>query len=224
MKDPKNPPPEPEKVPVPDAEKEPEKTPEKETVPPESPKTEKETAPKEPTTEEKLAALANQYLYLQAEYQNYRKRVAKDLADARQNAIADTLTPFLTVFDYLSMADNAAVKSDNVESIRQGLKMIIDQFFRAFGEIGVAPVESVGQAFDPQLHDAVAKEASESIPEGTVIREWSRAFKLGDKVLRPARVVVSSGAPKPETDPAEENAPSPGENGENPAPENAEAK
>ncbi len=153
---------------------------------------------KEPTIEEKFADLAQKYLYLQAEYQNYRKRVAKDIADTRALSAADTLTPFLTVFDYLSMADNAAVKSDNIDSIRQGLKMIIDQFFKVFDEIGVTPLESVNQKFDPQLHDAVAKEPSETVPEGTIIREWNRGFKLGDRLLRPARVVVSSGAPKAE--------------------------
>ncbi len=165
---------------------------------------EKKEEVKELTPEEKFAELAQKYLYLQAEYQNYRKRVAKDIADARALAVADTLTPFLTVFDYLSMADNAAVKSDNIESIRQGLKMIIDQFFKVFEEIGVTPLESVNQKFDPQLHDAVAKEPSETIPEGTIIREWNRGFKLGNRLLRPARVVVSAGAPQAENDPQKE--------------------
>ena len=158
----------------------------------------------EPSEEEKLrAALAeaqNKFLYLQAEYQNFRKRSVKDVADARSCAYADALTPFMTVFDYLSMADAAAVDSDNIESIRQGLKMIIAEFNKAFDTLGVTAVDAVGKPFDPALHEAVAHEASDSVPEGVVIKQWSSGFKMGGKLLRPARVVVSSGAPeeKPE--------------------------
>lgn len=158
----------------------------------------------EPTPEEKLAAelaqLQSKYLYLQAEYQNYRKRVAKDLADARAFTVADTLAPFLSVFDYLTMAENAAENTDNLEAVRQGLKMIMGEFFKAFDEIGVKKFESVGKKFDPSLHDAVANEPSETVPEGQIIREWSGGFKLGEKLLRPARVVVSAGKKAPETE------------------------
>lgn len=157
--------------------------------------------PAEPelTEEEKLrAALAeaqSKFLYLQAEYQNYRKRAVKDVADARSYAYADALNPFMTVFDYLAMADTAAVNSDNIESIRQGLKMIIAEFNKAFDTLGVTAIDAVGKPFDPALHEAVAHEASDSVPEGVVIRQWSSGFKMGEKLLRPARVVVSSGAP-----------------------------
>ena len=164
-----------------------------------------EARPAEPeqSEEEKLrgalAELQSKYLYLQAEYQNYRKRVAKDIADARSYAYADALGPFMTVFDFLAMADSAAVNSDNIESIRQGLKMIIAEFNKAFDSLGVKPLETVGKPFDPALHEAVAREASETVPEGVVIKQWSNGFKMGDKLLRPARVVVSDGVPKAES-------------------------
>ena len=157
---------------------------------------EKPAAP-EPTEEEKLrAALAeaqSKFLYLQAEYQNFRKRSVKDVADARSYAYADALNPFMTVFDYLAMADTAAVNSDNIESIRQGLKMIIAEFNKAFDALGVTAFDAVGKPFDPALHEAVAREASESVPEGVVLKQWACGFKMGGKLLRPARVVVSSG-------------------------------
>ena len=140
-----------------------------------------------------LADQQAKYLYLQAEYQNFRKRAAKDTADARSFAIADTLVPFLAVGDYLNMAKMAAEKSDNIDSIRQGLEMIIAEFFKAFDEAGVQKFESVGKVFDPQLHEAVSNEASDTVPEGVIIREWACGFKLGEKLLRPAKVVVSSG-------------------------------
>ena len=165
---------------------------------------EEPAAPAEPekSEEEKLreavAELQAKYLYLQAEYQNYRKRVAKDVADARSYAYADALGPFMTVFDFLAMADSAAMTSDNIESIRQGLKMIIGEFNKAFDTLGVKPLETVGKPFDPTLHEAVGHETSETVPEGVIIRQWSNGFKMGEKLLRPARVVVSDGAGKTE--------------------------
>ena len=165
-----------------------------------------ETAPQEETAaadpveelKKELEAAKNKYLYLQAEYQNYRRRAAKDISDARVHAIEDTLVPFLTVSDYLSMAASAADKSDNIEAIRQGLQMIIAQFFKAFEDLGVQKFESVGKAFDPNLHEAVSNEPSDVVAEGDIIREWSGGFKIGEKLLRPARVVVSSGPAKAE--------------------------
>ena len=170
-----------------------------------------ETAqPAEESAEEKLQRelkeCQDKYLYLQAEYQNYRKRVVKDLADARSYTVSDTLAPFLSVYDYLSMAGVAAEQSDNLEAIRMGLKMIMGEFFKAFEELGVSKLESVGKKFDPNLHEAVANEPSETVPEGEIIREWNCGFKRGDKLLRPARVVVSAGAEKKE-EPGEEETP-----------------
>ena len=140
-----------------------------------------------------LQALKEKLMYLEADYQNYRKRVVKDLSEARLCGTAGTLEPFLTVFDFLGMAKNAAEKSDNIESIRQGLNMIIGEFHKAFDELGVKKIATVGTDFDPKYHDAAAHEPSDEVPEGKIIREWSGGFKLGERLLRPARVVVSSG-------------------------------
>lgn len=167
---------------------------------------EEEKAPEESVEEKlqrELKEWQDKYLYLQAEYQNYRKRVVKDIADARSYTVADTLTPFLSVYDYLSMAGMAAEQSDNLESIRMGLKMIMGEFFKAFDELGVSKLESVGKKFDPNLHEAVANEPSETVPEGDIIREWNCGFKRGEKLLRPARVVVSAGVQTQEEKPEE---------------------
>ena len=162
---------------------------------------EAEKAPEESVEEKlqrELKEWQDKYLYLQAEYQNYRKRAVKDIADAKSYTVADTLSPFLSVYDYLTMAGVAAEQSDNLESIRMGLKMIMGEFFKAFEELGVSKLESVGKKFDPNLHEAVANEPSETVPEGDIIREWNCGFKRGEKLLRPARVVVSAGVQAPE--------------------------
>ncbi len=150
-----------------------------------------------------LAELQAKYLYLQAEYQNFRKRSVRDIADARSYAVASTLVPFLSVVDYLGMAQSAAEQSDNLEALKQGMNMIIGEFDKALDELGVKKMKTAGEKFDPALHDAVGYEKSETIPEGMIIREWSGGFTMGEKLLRPARVLVSSGN-TPDEVPAEE--------------------
>ena len=185
-----------EKVQNPDAEKVDAVMEEAETAP-EQPAGE-ETAPAPELTEEEklkaeLAELQNKYLYLQAEYQNFRKRSVRDIADARSYTIASTLVPFLSVVDYLGMAQSAVEQSDNLEALKQGMNMIIGEFDKALDELGVKRMKTAGEKFDPALHDAVGYEKSADVPEGMIIREWSGGFMLGEKLLRPARVLVSSG-------------------------------
>ncbi len=169
-----------------------------------------ETAPEEVnaapelTEVEKLTAelkeQQDKLLYLQADYQNYRKRMIKEVSDARMMGVVSTIDPFLRVFDYLAMAKGAAEKSDNIESIRQGVEMIIAEYVKAFDDLGVTRLESAGKPFDPVWQEAVQQQPSDTVPEGMVIREWSPAYKLGEKILRAAKVVVSSGkAPEEET-------------------------
>ena len=176
------------------------KTGEQEKTLPEEGAEEKKTPAEEKklTPEEELAALQEKYIYLQAEYQNYRKRMAKEITDARRYALEDTVQPFFAVYDFLAMAETAAAQSDNVEAIRQGLMMIIAQYKKAFEELNLKPFDAKGEKFDPELHDAVAHESSADVEEGVVSKQWNCGFKLGEKVIRPARVVVSSGAEKAE--------------------------
>lgn len=146
--------------------------------------------------EEELAGAHDRNLRLQAEYQNYRKRVSKDISTARYIAMTDAVTPFLQVLDYLNMAKAAAETSDNLDSIRQGLKMIMGEYQKAMDDLGVEKVDAAGEKFNPELHEALANEASEEIPEGNVIKQWSCGYRLGERLLRPAKVVVSSGPDK----------------------------
>ncbi len=157
-----------------------------------------ETPEKEPLSEVEqlkidLADQQAKYLYLQAEYQNFRKRAARDISDARARAVEDTLLPFLSIADFLGMAGVAAEKSDNLDALKQGLQMIIAQFDKTMDEMGVRKFSGVGEKFDPALHDAVARENSDDVPEDTIISEWNCGYKIGEKLLRPARVTVSAG-------------------------------
>ena len=99
--------------------------------------------------------LLDKYLRVQAEYQNYRKRVSKDIASARNYAVIDTLTPFLQLFDNFSMAVRAAGETTNIDALVQGLNMIQNQYTKAIEDLGVTNYSAVGEKFDPQLHDLI---------------------------------------------------------------------
>lgn len=137
----------------------------------------------------------NKYLRLMADFQNYRKRVSKELTAARMQGLYETLPPFIQVYDYFEMATKAAEKSDNIAAIRDGMNMIAKEFKKAIDELSLVRIDTVGQKFDPELHEAVAHEVSEA-PEGEVIKQWSCGYKLGERLIRPAKVVVSSGPAK----------------------------
>ena len=149
------------------------------------------------TEEEKLriqvAELKDTLLRKEADFQNYRKRMAREVSDARRVGLIDTITPFLQVFDLLDMAMKAAEASDNVAALKQGLAMILAQYGKTIDELGVQKFDAVGEQFDPQWHDAVAYENSDTAAEGVIIKQWNCGYKLGDRLLRPARVIVSSG-------------------------------
>ncbi len=140
-----------------------------------------------------ISNLQDRLLRLQADFQNYRKRMARELADARKVGVIDTLTAFLTVFDQLDMARIAAEKSDNVDAIRQGLDMINNTFAKELEGLGVERYSAVGKVFDPELHEAVAQQPSEEYPDGVISAQWCCGYRIGDRLLRAARVVVSSG-------------------------------
>jgi molecular chaperone GrpE len=134
-------------------------------------------------------------LRLMADFQNYRRRVSKELAAARIQGIYETLPPFIQVYDYFEMATAAAEKSDNIGAIREGMSMIAREFRKAIDDLSLTRIDSLGKQFDPELHEAVAHESSDA-PEGEVIKQWSCGYKMGERLIRPAKVVVSSGPAK----------------------------
>lgn len=154
-----------------------------------------ELSPEEALRKE-VAELKDQLLRKEADYQNYRKRMAREVGDARRLGLCETIVPFLRLFDLFAMAMKAADKSDNVAALKQGLTMIQSEYAKALDELGVKEFHAEGEKFDPLLHDAVSSEPSDTVPEGVVIKEWNSGCKLGDRLLRPARVVVSAGPEK----------------------------
>lgn len=157
-----------------------------------------ESAPETPETriaklEQAMLDLEDKRLRLLAELDNQRKRAAKDLETVRYQALTDALLPFFQVFDHFSMAVAATEASSNMESLLAGMKMIRTEFGRAFSELGVQQIDATGQEFDPNTQEAMSQEASDTVPAGKVIRQWSFGYRMGERLLKPANVVVSSG-------------------------------
>jgi len=135
--------------------------------------------------------LSDSLLRLRAEFDNYRKRAARELCDARVCAQGDLLVDMLPVLDNLERALDAAEHHEEGK-VLQGVRLTRDQFVSLLAKAGVEEVLGVGSPFDPTIHEAVAVQPSE-LEEGLVSAILERGYRQGAQVLRPARVVVSAG-------------------------------
>ncbi|MBQ6473942.1 MAG: nucleotide exchange factor GrpE [Victivallales bacterium] len=160
--------------------------------------------PAKPTPEQLLAELQDKYLRLRADFDNYRKRMAREASETRERAKISVIGEFLPVYDYFQMAMEQPGQDINI--LRAGMQMIQNEFTKTLNNLGVVELQAVGQAFDPQWHDAVKTEASDTVADGVVISQWKKGYKIGGTLVRPAMVVVSSGPAKPEVS-SEETAP-----------------
>lgn len=132
-----------------------------------------------------------------AELDNYRKRMARELQDAVKygNAsLLESLLPVLDNFDYGLQAAKAEAENTNLYT---GLVMVLKQIQDFLKDNGVEEIVAVGQPFDPNVHDAVSQQASDTVAEGVVLQQIRKGYKLRDRLLRPASVVVSSGPAAP---------------------------
>jgi molecular chaperone GrpE len=164
------------------------------TTPAEVPqKTEHEPLP--PEIQAMVNDLTDKHLRAKAELDNYRKRVQRDFTEIRQQTKSATIQEFFTVFDHFQMAMDHVDEKADVATLKQGMDMILAEFKRTFENLGVEPINAVGKPFDPTEHEAVSQEPSTEIEEGTVIRQWKNGYRMGERLLRPATVVVSSGTP-----------------------------
>lgn len=156
-------------------------------------------APKELTPEEKIAELEkqieelkNQQLYKVAEFDNFRKRVMQEKADLIKNGGSKVITTLLPIIDDLERAQQNMDKYEDVAAVKEGLNLIIDKFFKLLAQEGLKKMEVVGQAFDSDLHEAIAMVPGQ--PEemkGKVMDCMTPGYTLNDKVIRYAKVAVA---------------------------------
>ena len=150
----------------------------------------KEQMEKMEAVAKELSEQQDKFLRLAAEYDNYRKRTAKEKEGIYADAKIETLTAMLPVYDNLERA--LAQFGDDDSPHRKGVEMIFSQFKESLSRLGVSPIDAVGQPFDPEKHNAVMHIEDESVGENTVVEVLQQGFTLGDKVLRFAIVKVAN--------------------------------
>jgi molecular chaperone GrpE len=128
-----------------------------------------------------------------ADFDNFRKRTRRELDEARRGGREDLLRTLLPVFDNLERAIQSATRTSDVKAMTEGLTMVQRQFVEALGREGIVRVETVGRAFDPSLHEAIQQVETNEHQAGTVIAEVQPGYKLGERLLRAAMVVVARG-------------------------------
>lgn len=128
---------------------------------------------------------------LQAEFDNSRKREAKERQDARDRGVESAVEPFLQVMDNFALALKA---EGSVEQLRAGVDLILKQMEEALRGLNVQPVEAVGSQFDPRVHEALGSVETPEYPDHQVIEEIRRGYRLRDKLLRPAMVRIATNA------------------------------
>ncbi len=140
---------------------------------------------------EQIAALTDKLMRMAAEFDNYKKRTAREKDDFYKMAVCETVLPFLAVLDNLDRAVVAADESGESGSVLEGVKMIQKQFVDALTSVGVEAIDAVGQEFDPEKHNAVMTAESDE-KENTVLEEFQKGYIYKDKVVRHSMVKVSN--------------------------------
>jgi len=163
--------------------------------------------PHEPTAEERmreietgLAAKEKEYdethdklLRVSAEFENYRKRTAREMDDFRKYAVQSLLKEMLSAVDHIELAIQAAASNSAPDkNLTEGLSLTLKELLRIFEKFNVMPIEAVGKPFNPEFHEAILREESGDLPENTVLREMQKGYVIGSRLLRPALVVVTA--------------------------------
>ncbi len=163
---------------------------EEEELPPPTPGELKELRQQAAKAEEYYDRLQRQV----AEADNLRKRLAKEKQDAIRYANESLIEELLPTMDSFEMAISAARDSDDnaIDSLKTGIEMVYTQLRRTLEEVGVTEIDAVGQAFDPSQHEAVSRRKTDEAEEGTVLEQTRKGYRLRDRLLRAASVIVAA--------------------------------
>ena len=151
----------------------------------------------EPTAklQAELEKTKNDYLYLMAEFDNFRRNAIKERSELTKFGSERFVREFLNVFDNFERALESEVNADNLNSFRDGVRMIAGEFKSLLQRFNVAELKAEGEIFDPAKHEALSSEPREDLPPGSVARVFKKAYVMHDKLIRPAQVTVSSAPP-----------------------------
>jgi molecular chaperone GrpE len=175
-------------------------------------------SPAPPTSEERVALLEaekadikDRMLRIAADFDNWKKRARKDQSDGETRAKESVLRDFLEISDNLerataSWAGGKDGKEADAKSIRDGVELVLRQFRTKLERYQVKVIEALGQPFDPRFHEAISQAPSAEAAPGSVLHELQKGYLIGDKLLRPAMVVVAAAAPAPVAKPEDDAA------------------
>ncbi len=139
-----------------------------------------------------VAESNDKYLRTYADFENYRKRMQRDLADFRKYANEQLASELLSVVDHLGLAlKHAAETGETSEGLRQGVELVYKQFLDVLDKFGIKPFKAEGEPFDPAKHDAVLQVPRPDLPDNTVVQVIQDGYLYYDKILRHAKVGVS---------------------------------
>ena len=143
--------------------------------------------------EEKVEANYESLLRVTADFENYKKRIEREMSDVRKFANESLIKELLPIVDNLerALAIEYGKNEDTFEGIREGVEMTFKEFMECLQKFGVTPMDSLGKPFDPNFHHAVSQEESEEYPENMVLKELQKGYMLRDRLLRAPMVVVS---------------------------------
>ena len=143
--------------------------------------------------EGQLQEAQDRLLRTQAELENFRKRSRREYEEAQRYREMDLLRDLLPVLDNVHRALEAAAKTEDLESLRSGFRMTAQQIEKVLDGHGCRTIEADGAPFDPTVHDAILQQSVPGVAPGTVVGTASRGYRLHDRVVRPAQVIVAKG-------------------------------
>ena len=164
----------------------------------EAPASEKaDEQPAAPSAEEvlkqQLADANDRFVRLMAEFENFRRRNAKEQLELIETANGKLLEKLSEVQDNFERAFASENKAKDLEAFEKGMQMIYNQFAKVLTDAGLEQIDPTGKEFDPNLHEALMQQPSETVPEGHVVTVFQKGYKLKNKILKTAKVIVSSG-------------------------------
>jgi molecular chaperone GrpE len=140
---------------------------------------------------QEAARLKDQLLRTLADFDNFRKRSRREITDAERKAKDDLLRDLLPVFDNIERAASHVETATDVQSVGEGIRMVLRQFTETLGKLGVERISTVGKPFDPAVHEAIQQIETAELAPGTVAHEIQGGYRTQDRLIRPAMVVVA---------------------------------
>jgi len=139
-------------------------------------------------------------LRMAAEFENYKKRTNREMEDLKKYATENLIRQLLTIVDNLERAiESASADNQNGQSVVDGVSLTLAEVMKILEKHHVAPIEALGEPFDPTFHQAMCQEESQDHPPNTVVQEYQKGYMIHDRLLRPAMVVVSKASQKGQT-------------------------